>query len=381
MLSPVTASQWCSATPSQAPPIGPFPRYIWVHQHTPQDSLDKACYEIWKRVQSSLEDINSGKLSKPLASEKIKKREAAGTKKRDIASMKMKRSVERTTDKYDIFCLVAQEYCCLLMESTEGKECQKKDFLVEDAQKEQVKEKLCAKKCDQKDTHPSAGKISTSMALLNHMEVCRVDKTSRLSVSSSKKDRQLEKKKDEPENKPKLIDHKEKVDSKINARFAIKATTPTPRQNKQPYTGHTYPSQISYFSSIIRNNMLLNTFPRGQSFVQYQSSFHNQQRFWMPPFSPVLQAHVGGYIGMFNPHQVAQTLFYSSYPSLFSFNPYFQPDYIHQQRNFPKGNTNMKFPPLLAGDGLPYQFPHPHRFNPPFPGAGMSNAYFTYSRK
>ncbi|KAJ1176999.1 hypothetical protein NDU88_002265 [Pleurodeles waltl] len=30
---------------------GPFPRYIWIHQDTPQDSLDKACHEIWKRVQ------------------------------------------------------------------------------------------------------------------------------------------------------------------------------------------------------------------------------------------------------------------------------------------------------------------------------------------
>ncbi|KAM5248648.1 uncharacterized protein C1orf94 homolog [Ctenodactylus gundi] len=31
--------------------LGPFPRYVWIHQDTPQDSLDKACHEIWKRVQ------------------------------------------------------------------------------------------------------------------------------------------------------------------------------------------------------------------------------------------------------------------------------------------------------------------------------------------
>ncbi|ELW48601.1 hypothetical protein TREES_T100020934 [Tupaia chinensis] len=31
--------------------LGPFPRYIWIHQDTPQDSLDKTCHEIWKRVQ------------------------------------------------------------------------------------------------------------------------------------------------------------------------------------------------------------------------------------------------------------------------------------------------------------------------------------------
>ena len=31
--------------------LGPFPRYIWIHEDTPQDSLDKTCHEIWKRVQ------------------------------------------------------------------------------------------------------------------------------------------------------------------------------------------------------------------------------------------------------------------------------------------------------------------------------------------
>ncbi|XP_019478296.1 uncharacterized protein C1orf94 homolog [Meleagris gallopavo] len=33
-------------------PLGPFPRHIWIHDNTPQDGLDKACHEIWKRVQS-----------------------------------------------------------------------------------------------------------------------------------------------------------------------------------------------------------------------------------------------------------------------------------------------------------------------------------------
>uniref|UniRef100_A0A8C5KIN0 cDNA sequence CK137956 n=1 Tax=Jaculus jaculus TaxID=51337 RepID=A0A8C5KIN0_JACJA len=31
--------------------LGPFPRFVWIHQDTPQDSLDEICHEIWKRVQ------------------------------------------------------------------------------------------------------------------------------------------------------------------------------------------------------------------------------------------------------------------------------------------------------------------------------------------
>ncbi|XP_067830347.1 uncharacterized protein C1orf94-like [Heptranchias perlo] len=32
-------------------PLGPYPRYTWIHDDAPEDGLDKACYEIWKRVQ------------------------------------------------------------------------------------------------------------------------------------------------------------------------------------------------------------------------------------------------------------------------------------------------------------------------------------------
>ncbi|CAM9774731.1 unnamed protein product [Bubo scandiacus] len=37
-------------------PLGPFPRHIWIHNNTPQDGLDTACHEIWKRVQQLSEE-------------------------------------------------------------------------------------------------------------------------------------------------------------------------------------------------------------------------------------------------------------------------------------------------------------------------------------
>lgn len=47
--------------------LGPFPRYIWIHQDTPQDSLDKTCHEIWKRVQGLPEALQPLTLKEQLS--------------------------------------------------------------------------------------------------------------------------------------------------------------------------------------------------------------------------------------------------------------------------------------------------------------------------
>lgn len=47
--------------------LGPFPRYIWIHQDTPQDSLDKTCHEIWKRVQGLPEALQPSTLKEQLS--------------------------------------------------------------------------------------------------------------------------------------------------------------------------------------------------------------------------------------------------------------------------------------------------------------------------
>ncbi|XP_075029971.1 uncharacterized protein C1orf94 homolog [Calonectris borealis] len=47
-------------------PLGPFPRHIWIHNNTPQDSLDETCHEIWKRVQRLSEELQPPSLVPPL---------------------------------------------------------------------------------------------------------------------------------------------------------------------------------------------------------------------------------------------------------------------------------------------------------------------------
>ncbi|XP_003937589.1 uncharacterized protein C1orf94 homolog isoform X1 [Saimiri boliviensis] len=89
--------------------LGPFPRYIWIHQDTPQDSLDKTCHEIWKRVQglpeasepwSSMEQL-SVPMAGPIGDHELSFQEEA---------------LELSSDKDEISLLVEQEFLSLTKE-------------------------------------------------------------------------------------------------------------------------------------------------------------------------------------------------------------------------------------------------------------------------
>ncbi|KAM8788124.1 uncharacterized protein C1orf94 homolog [Rhynchonycteris naso] len=89
--------------------LGPFPRYIWIHQDTPQDSLDKTCHEIWKRVQGLPEALqpwtSKEQLSPPMA-------ETPRNKGRSF----QEEALELSSDKDEISLLVEQEFLSLTKE-------------------------------------------------------------------------------------------------------------------------------------------------------------------------------------------------------------------------------------------------------------------------
>ncbi|XP_045638580.1 uncharacterized protein C1orf94 homolog [Ursus americanus] len=89
--------------------LGPFPRYIWVHQDTPQDSLDKTCHEIWKRVQGLPEAL------RPRTSKEQLSTPMAGTP-RDNGLSFQEEALELSRDKDEISLLVEQEYLSLTKE-------------------------------------------------------------------------------------------------------------------------------------------------------------------------------------------------------------------------------------------------------------------------
>ncbi|XP_060061821.1 uncharacterized protein C1orf94 homolog isoform X2 [Erinaceus europaeus] len=84
--------------------LGPFPRYIWIHQDTPQDSLDKTCHEIWKRVQGLPEALQ------PRTS-----KEQLGTPRDNKLSFP-EEALEFGSCKDEISLLVEQEFLSLTKE-------------------------------------------------------------------------------------------------------------------------------------------------------------------------------------------------------------------------------------------------------------------------
>ncbi|XP_004417184.1 PREDICTED: uncharacterized protein C1orf94 homolog [Odobenus rosmarus divergens] len=89
--------------------LGPFPRYIWIHQDTPQDSLDKTCHEIWKRVQGLPEAL------KPRTSKEQLSTPMAGTPRDNRLSFQ-EEALELSRDKDEISLLVEQEFLSLTKE-------------------------------------------------------------------------------------------------------------------------------------------------------------------------------------------------------------------------------------------------------------------------
>ncbi|XP_075460728.1 uncharacterized protein C1orf94 homolog [Ascaphus truei] len=115
MLTSVTIPLQCQTTPKHVPPLGPFPRYIWVHQDTPQDSLDKTCYEIWKRVQSLPEEMKPRKVKESPPAERAENGGVIGI---------IEGYSEWSSAKDEISRLVQQEYLNLTIENIINAELQ-----------------------------------------------------------------------------------------------------------------------------------------------------------------------------------------------------------------------------------------------------------------
>ncbi|KAJ6652289.1 hypothetical protein lerEdw1_012757 [Lerista edwardsae] len=122
------SSLQCSAVNPKGPfPLGPFPRHIWIHHNTPQDSLDKACHEIWKRVQGLPEEFQP-RSSSPLlqlSCHPVTSSEALREDSSSSSSSSQKESLETNICKDEISLLVEQEYLNLTQENANELETQK----------------------------------------------------------------------------------------------------------------------------------------------------------------------------------------------------------------------------------------------------------------
>ncbi|XP_021118956.1 uncharacterized protein C1orf94 homolog isoform X3 [Heterocephalus glaber] len=89
--------------------LGPFPRFVWIHQDTPRDSLDKTCHEIWKKVQDLPEALQPETSMEQLSAL------TAGTP-RDYCLGFQEEAPELSRDRDEISLLVEQEFLSLTKE-------------------------------------------------------------------------------------------------------------------------------------------------------------------------------------------------------------------------------------------------------------------------
>ncbi|XP_072348654.1 uncharacterized protein C1orf94-like [Scyliorhinus torazame] len=99
-------------------PLGPYPRYTWIHEDTPEDGLDKTCYEIWKRVQQLSAQLDS--------SQKEARREAEASRSEadpetadagEGAKGTLEEKVPDSCGKDDVSLLVHLEYMSIIGEN------------------------------------------------------------------------------------------------------------------------------------------------------------------------------------------------------------------------------------------------------------------------
>ncbi|XP_055519377.1 LOW QUALITY PROTEIN: uncharacterized protein C1orf94-like [Leucoraja erinacea] len=99
-------------------PLGPYPRYTWIHKDTPEDGLDKACYEIWKRVQQLSAQLDCS--SKEVTGSEPGQAEDAG----DTVRGKAGKRVADSCGKDDVSLLVQLEYLSIVAENSGGVDLQ-----------------------------------------------------------------------------------------------------------------------------------------------------------------------------------------------------------------------------------------------------------------
>nr|XP_056703546.1 uncharacterized protein C1orf94 homolog [Euleptes europaea] len=120
----------CSTANTKGPfPLGPFPRHIWIHHNTPLDSLDKACHEIWKRVQGLPEELQP-RSSSPLlqlSCHAIPPSETLTEDNSSTSGSSQKESLETSIGKDEISLLVEQEYLSLTQENATELEAQRSE--------------------------------------------------------------------------------------------------------------------------------------------------------------------------------------------------------------------------------------------------------------
>ncbi|XP_016043705.2 uncharacterized protein C1orf94 homolog isoform X3 [Erinaceus europaeus] len=163
----------------------------------------------------------------------------------------------------------------------------------------------------------------------------------------------------------------------------------TTDKNNLKYTGNVFTPRFAtaLTSATLNQPLWLNlnypppaVFTNHSTFPQYQGLY--PQRAARMPYQQPLHPQLGCYsrqVTPYNPQQMGQQIFRSSYTPLLSYIPFVQPNYPYPQRTPPKMSANPRDPSPMAGDGPQYLFPQAYGFGSTSGGPLMNSPYFSSS--
>lgn len=160
-------------------------------------------------------------------------------------------------------------------------------------------------------------------------------------------------------------------------------------KNNLKYTGNVFTPRFAtaLTSATLNQPLWLNlnyapppVFTNPSTFPQYQGLY--SQRAARMPYQQTLHPQLGCYsrqVTPYNPQQMGQQIFRSSYTPLMSYIPFVQPNYPYPQRTPQKLASNPRDPSPMAGDGPQYLFPPAYGFSSTSGGPLMNSPYFSSS--
>ncbi|XP_077152187.1 uncharacterized protein C1orf94 homolog [Ranitomeya variabilis] len=300
-------------TSKHDPPVGPYPRHIWVHPKAPKDEFDVICHEIWKRSQNLPEGLKprSGNLT------------AKTVETHEESNNTNVRSEHGDSMESDISRMIEQEYMNLISESlsenfsrlsTKENNSQVMDeraealktenFIKSVLAKGNISKNAKAKKCYIQDRSSYELRRSGS---LDKEDICSIEYT------------------------------------KMEARIAVHRHAVAPIPGKE-----TDGRNVKQAGPVFMPPTSKAEPPANHSYF--------------PPMPAFCMPHAMNY-GQFQ--QTGRPMFYLPYLPMMHYMPYMYP--YNQMRGFPNRNpTTREHPsPRMAGDGRQYRLPYPYWFNPP----------------
>ncbi|XP_068513606.1 uncharacterized protein C1orf94 homolog [Anas acuta] len=376
-------------------PLGPFPRHIWIHDNTPQDSLDKACHKIWKRVQGLSEELQPVLWSEP-----------SETLRRDNGNSQHKDGLlDETEGLESIYRAVIG-----------NREREMKLRALCDAQlsaKSTITNLLCSAKshknskgledgsmpgaCSmgdskaeipglQKHTDTAKGPDSQAMAeepkaVTDFMQNSTFSSVKNITPASAPPTAPESQAAAQKQQLPAFAKTCSKTDSSaVTKALQNPVTTATPDKKIVKYSANTFTPRFSTTTTTTALNQLvwpslsfppLPVFPNPSNFPQFQGPYQ-RARF---PYQQALHPSFGCYSRQVAPYN-PQHIFQSPYPPLLNYIPVVQPDFPYQQRTLPKLPTNIQDPPT-AGDGTLYPFSPSYRFSSTAGGVMRTNPNYS----